>query len=229
MCIPAPRRKQHTAALIAPVPARPPPCRSFPRGGGLQEWRDAFLLFINLPAPGESPAAAAARRPYSNQWLWLPPAGAEGAAAEPVPASGAEAGEKLAAGWRLGLTWWTGRGSTAEHPVVQRLLAAGAAGSSAAGEASGGSSGGGGGDAPQPRSVLLFCRAGSQPYVFCGRLLAAATDTGDSAGSGGNGLHVTWALADTAAMLAGGGSPAIRQLLQPAPRLDPLQSAGRLV
>lgn len=190
--------------LCSPVPSR-----SFPRGGGLQEWRNAIVLFVNLPGPGEPAAAAAARRPYANQWLWLPPAGGAGAAAEPVLASGLEAYEKLAAGWRLALTWWTGRGYTAEHPVVQRLLAAGAVDGAAVGATAGQGGGSGGSAGGAAQSVLLFCRAGSQPYIFCGRLQAADVD----AAASGSGARITWSLADAEALLLGGGGAAFRQLL----------------
>jgi hypothetical protein len=161
----------------------PPPC-SFPRGcGGLLEWRNAFLLFVNLPEAGER---ASPSRRYSNQFLWLP------AAAAGIAGNDEQQGDQQQEQpdddddqQRLCMTWWPGRGQSLQHPVSQRLLAAGAAGDSqpaaaAAAEADASSASGSGqegeqdlGQRQEQAAVLLFCRAGSSPFVFCGRLRPA--------------------------------------------------------
>ena len=127
-------------AAPEPDPPAPPAWRSFPRGcGGLLEWANGFTLFVNLPEAG---GAAGAGRAYPNEFFWLPPASAAGAAGEAgevgqadalpdvdaLPASRGDA-DLWRRGWRLCTTWWPGRGQTAEHPVIQRLLAAGSSGS----------------------------------------------------------------------------------------------------
>ena len=214
------------SALPCPALTCPASC-SFPRScGGLLEWRNAYLLFVNLPGPGERVSAG---RRYINQFLWLPAAAAAAAAAEPGLSGAADTaagggGEPLQqqqqqrAGeqqqevlvqlggeeeqeqdeQRLCMTWWPGRGQSLQHPVIQRLLAAGSAGSDhpaaaaglaeGVGEAAGvGATAQGGelegaeqeeeeeGEVEQQEqtAVLLFCRAGSSPFVFCGRLRPA--------------------------------------------------------
>lgn len=84
-----------------------------------------------------------------------------------------------------------GSGSLASEPVSQQV-----AGSS---------------PAPLQTSVLLFCRGGSAPYVFCGRLrpAAASSPPGDRAGRG-SGSCILWELADRHVLLA---SSTFRQLL----------------
>ena len=168
----------------------PPPC-SFPRGcGGLLEWRNAFLLFVNLPEAGER---ASPSRRYSNQFLWLPAAatsgqgGAAGAGNEEQQGDQQQEQPNDDEEQRLCMTWWRGRGQSLQHPVIQRLLAAGAAGDSQPAAAAAGAAAGeeatGAGDSgqkgeqlqaqQQQTAVLLFCRAGSSPFVFCGRLRPA--------------------------------------------------------
>jgi hypothetical protein len=153
----------------------------------------------------------------------------------------------MAAGWRLGVTWWAGRGQTEEHPAVRRLLAAGGAPLAAAtneAEAAGGQQAAAAephpqelptaaasaadgaatsgeadftasGSAQPPPAVLLFCRGGSTPYVFCGRLQPVAVGTAPSGvaaySSSRSGCCITWELADGGALL---GSAAFRALLQ---------------
>lgn len=138
-------------------------------------------------------------------------------------AAASEAEQQLRTGWRLGLTWWSGRGQgrTADHPVVQRLMAAGtaaAAGAAAAAmpgpplplPAEDGSSPPA--EATQHKAaVLLFCRAGSNPYVFCGRLQLAAAgglsaQAAAAAAPSDSGVSLTWELADAAALLGVGKS-----------------------
>lgn len=96
----------------------------FQRGTGVVEWADAFFLFITLqPLRGASSRLAAVTR-YDNRLLRQ---------------QGDDGAEQLC------ITWWPGRGRTAAHPVMQRML----------------------GGPP----VLLFLRQQDDAgYVFCGRL-----------------------------------------------------------
>lgn len=110
------------------------------------------------------------------------------------------------------MTWWPGRGRTLDHPAVQRLLAAAAEPASVsavpAGASEDGAAGpdpdhdpGAAGDGSQPmqqKAVLLFVRAGSSPYVFCGRLKLAALNNDSTNG----GFRVGWELRDSHALLA---------------------------
>lgn len=61
-------------------------------------------------------------------------------------------------------------------------------------------------------AVLLFCRAGGQPYTFCGRLLPAVVGGlpagAAQSGGGPSSCCITWELADADALLAGGSAAA---------------------
>ncbi|GAB4817431.1 hypothetical protein N2152v2_004477 [Parachlorella kessleri] len=99
----------------------------FPRGGGVLEWSNAFMLFVNIhPRPssasttGPGPAAR-----YDNRFLW----GLQGQLGVAEPAAAYHQGkqqeqdqQRYRAGDALYITWWPGRGQTLEHPVMQRML-----------------------------------------------------------------------------------------------------------
>eukprot|EP00887_Chlorella_sp_A99_P005384 scaffold1.g5384.t1 len=175
-------------------PARTP---RFPRGSGVLEWGNAFMLFVNLQASEVAGSFAALR--YDNRWLWLE----------------TEEQQQL----ELAITWWPGRGRTAAHnPVMQRMLAGGGEelSSCALGEQGNGAAADTAAGTNQQRpqqpapAVLLFCRpASGGTYVFCGRLQQAQAHSSVSGGSSG-GDCIVWRLVDWPALKH---STAFRQLL----------------
>lgn len=200
------------------------------------------MLFVNLPeVPHETTAGDECDRQrrsmFNNQFMWLPPGPPTGLAEQQQPgpptgldgdgspddqtpeavegvlAAAAGAAEHLAAGERLCLTWWAGRGQMVEHPVMQRLLAASTAAPAAADGAPATvveEPAAAPASTPQQAAVLLFCRAGGGPFVFCGRLRPAVVGIG---GEGARGVSIVWELTDAASLIGGGGGDAFWELL----------------
>jgi hypothetical protein len=67
--------------------------------------------------------------------------------------------------------------------------------------------------ATQPRAVLLFCRAGGEPYTFCGRLVVAEVSApADGGGARSAGCCITWQLSDAGELLQEEGFCRLLQL-----------------
>lgn len=143
------------------------PVPRFPRGSGVLEFTNAFMLFVNLPSPK-----------YPNNFTIAQGQGDDDTSAcEPTNAI---------AGWGgpcCEMSWWGGRGQTSSHPVMQRLLGLRPPGEESA-------AGGTSSNAWEPPTVLLMCRPFREPYVCFGRVVPAnVVDDGVH-------LRVSWQLLD---------------------------------